>query len=159
LPSFRTQRTVPFTPKEMFDVVADIERYPEFLPLCDSLVVKSRDEQPEGTTLIATMSVGYKAIRESFTTRVVVDPATLTIRVSYLDGPFSHLENEWRFEPANGGTTIQFFIDYAFRSPLLAIVVGAAFDKAVRSYTQAFEGRARAIYGERSVATITPSNQ
>ena len=67
--------------------------------------------------------------------------------MSYLDGPFSHLENEWRFEPATGGATVHFFIDYAFRSPLLAIIVGAAFDKAVRSYTEAFEARARAVYG------------
>ena len=157
MPSFRTQRHVSFTPKQMFDVVADVERYPEFLPLCDSLIVTSRTETPEGTVLIATMGVGYKAIRESFTTRVVLDVSKLTIHVSYLDGPFSHLDNEWRFEAANGGATVHFFIDYAFGSPLLAIIVGAAFDKAVRSYTEAFEARARAVYGQPS-STAIPSS-
>lgn len=136
----------------MFDVVADVERYPEFLPLCEGLVVKSRAETPEGAVLVATMTVGYKAIRESFSTHVVLNLQALTIQVSYLDGPFDHLNNEWRFEPANGGALVHFFIDYAFRSRLLAVVAGAAFDKAVRSYTQAFEGRARAIYGQRSTA-------
>jgi len=156
LPSFRTQRHVAFTPKQMLDVVSDVECYPQFLPLCESLVIKSRNETPEGTVLIATMGVGYKAIRESFTTRVVIDVPKLTIRVAYLDGPFSHLDNEWRFEAANGGATVHFFIDYAFKSPLLAIIVGAAFDKAVRSYTEAFEARARTVYGRPS-STAIPS--
>ena len=156
MPSFRTQRHVPFTAKQMFDVVGDVERYPEFLPLCESLVVTSRSETAEGTVLVATMGVGYKAIRESFTTRVVLDETKLTIRVSYLDGPFSHLDNEWRFEDAKGGASVHFFIDYAFRSPLLAIIVGAAFDKAVRSYMEAFETQARAVYG-RPASTVVPS--
>ncbi len=156
MPSFRTQRHVPFTPQQMFDVVADVERYPEFLPLCEGLVIRSRTDSPEGTVLVATMSVGYKAIRESFTTRVVLDGPNHAIRVSYLDGPFSHLDNEWRFEAANGGATVHFFIDYAFRSPLLAVIVGAAFDKAVRSYTEAFEARARAIYA-RPASKVAPS--
>jgi coenzyme Q-binding protein COQ10 len=146
VPSFRTQRRVPYSPKEMFDVVADVERYPEFLPLCESLVVESCNPTAEGSVLVARMAVGYRAIREAFTTRVTMTHAEPAILVEYLDGPFSHLENRWRFLPASGGCEVDFYIDYQFRSTILALVMGAVFDKAVRHYTDAFEARARAIY-------------
>lgn len=146
MPSFRTQRRVPYSPKEMFDVVADVERYPEFLPLCEGLVVESRTATASGSVLVARMTVGYKAIRESFTTRVTLDPGAPQILVEYLDGPFSHLENRWRFLSAPGGCEVDFFIDYTFRSKMLALIVGAAFDKAVRHYTEAFEARARTLH-------------
>jgi coenzyme Q-binding protein COQ10 len=145
LPSFRTVRRVSFTPEQMFDVVADVERYPEFLPLCEGLTVLERSAS--GDELTATMTVGYKSITERFTTHVTLDRAASLIRVRHLDGPFSHLQNEWRFTPANGGADVHFSIDYAFRSAMLSLIVGAAFDKAVRSYTDAFEGRARKLYG------------
>jgi coenzyme Q-binding protein COQ10 len=131
----------------MFDVVADVERYPEFLPLCEGLAVESRAPAADGSVLVARMTVGYRAIREAFTTRVTLRPAEPAILVEYLDGPFSHLENQWRFLAAPGGCDVDFFIDYQFRSTMLALVVGAAFDKAVRHYTEAFETRARALYG------------
>jgi coenzyme Q-binding protein COQ10 len=153
VPSFTTQRRVPFTPKEMFDVVADIERYPEFLPLCESLEVESRTATAEGSVLVARMAVGTKAIREAFTTRVTLEPGAPAILVEYLDGPFSHLENRWRFLPAPEGTEIDFFIDYEFRSSLLALLVGAAFDNALRRYAEAFEARARTLYASPSFAS------
>lgn len=146
MPNFRTVRHVPFTPREMFDVVADVERYPEFLPLCEGLTVTERKAGERGAVLTATMTVGYKAITERFTTRVTLDPDAGAITVRHLDGPFSHLENEWRFVAAGSGCDVHFSIDYAFRSAMLQLIVGAAFDKAVRSYTDAFEGRARALY-------------
>ena len=93
------------------------------------------------------MSVGYRAIRESFTSRVTLRPERNEIAVAYLDGPFTHLDNRWRFRDVPGGSDIDFFIDYAFASRMLAVVMGAVFDKAVRRYTQAFEERARAVYG------------
>lgn len=148
MPSFRTVRRVPFTPQQMFDVVADVEKYPQFLPLCEALTVTARTATPEGLTILtATMVVGYRAITEQFTTQVTLDPADFLIRVRHRDGPFTHLENEWRFVSAPGGSDVQFFIDYAFRSTMLQVIVGAAFDKAVRSYTEAFEARARRLYG------------
>lgn len=147
MPSFRTVRRVSFTPDQMFDVVADVERYPAFLPLCEGLVVHERRSGAEGDELTATMTVGYKAITERFTTQVVLDRAQHVIRVRHRDGPFTHLENEWRFVAAAGGCDVHFAIDYAFRSAMLSLIVGAAFDKAVRSYTDAFEARARALYG------------
>lgn len=148
MPHYRTVRRVPFTPRQMFDIVADVERYPEFLPLCEGLVVRDRRMDAAGLVeLTATMTVGYKAITERFTTRVTLDPAACAIRVRNVDGPFHHLANEWRFVAAEGGSEVHFFIDYAFRSAMLALLVGAAFDKAVRSYTDAFEQRAHALYG------------
>lgn len=152
MPSFKTVRPVPFTPREMFDVVADVERYPEFLPLCEGLTVIDRKTAERSTELTATMTVGYKAITERFTTRVTLDPEAGLIQVRHSDGPFTHLENVWRFVPSGAGCDVHFAIDYAFRSAMLALIVGAAFDKAVRSYTEAFEARARALYGQRAGA-------
>jgi coenzyme Q-binding protein COQ10 len=147
LPSFETTHRVPFTATQMFDVVADVERYPQFLPLCEGLVVRSRETKGAETVLVATMTVGYHAIRESLTSRVTLRPELDEIHVAYLDGPFSHLDNRWRFREApDGGSHIDFFIDYAFSSRVLALLMGAVFDKAVRKYTAAFEARARAIY-------------
>lgn len=146
MPSFRTVRHVPFTPREMFDVVADVERYPDFLPLCEGLTITERKAGARGDELTATMVVGYKSITERFTTHVSLDPEAGVIRVRHLDGPFSHLENEWRFAATGAGCDVHFSIDYAFRSAMLSLIVGAAFDKAVRSYTEAFEARARALY-------------
>lgn len=147
MPNFRTVRRVPFTAQQMFDVVADVEHYPKFLPLCEGLIVNERRRGEKGDELTATMTVGYKSITERFTTQVALEPAASLIRVRHLDGPFSHLENEWRFVSAPGGSDVHFSIDYAFRSAMLSLIVGAAFDKAVRSYTDAFEARARALYG------------
>jgi coenzyme Q-binding protein COQ10 len=146
LPSFETTRRIPFTVRQMFDVVADVERYPQFLPLCEGLVVRSREPKGAETVLVATMTVGYRAIRESFTSRVTLRPEEGEIHVTYLDGPFSHLDNRWRFRDANGGSDIVFFIDYAFSSRVLALLMGAVFDKAVRKYASAFEARAHALY-------------
>lgn len=134
----------------MFALVANIERYPEFVPLCRALRVRRRELSAAGLeTLIADMEVGYKAIRETFTSRVALDPAGLKIRVEYVDGPFSRLENVWSFRdaPEGGGSTVEFFIAYDFRSRLLAAVMGSMFDVAFRKFSAAFEARADEIYG------------
>ncbi len=110
---------------QMFDIVADVERYPEFLPLCESLAVKSREALGDKTRLVATMGVGYKTLRETFTTQVLLKPGEPAIDVTYLDGPFHHLENRWRFLATPGGSEIDFFIEYAFKSPMLALLMGA----------------------------------
>lgn len=131
----------------MYALVADIEKYPEFLPLCTGLTVLSRRPQGEGEELTARMSVGYKSIAENFTTRVATNPAELRIDVSYLDGPFKHLNNRWRFIDDATGSAVDFFIDYEFRSKLLGVLMGSMFDQAFRRFTQAFEERAAKIYG------------
>ena len=132
----------------MFDLVADVESYPKFLPLCESLVVHSRRKDGEREILVATMTVAYKVIRESFTTKVTLERSALLIRAEYIDGPFSYLENVWRFEPhGRGDSIVHFSIDYAFRSRALGLVMGAVFDRAFRKFTEAFEARADAVYG------------
>jgi coenzyme Q-binding protein COQ10 len=147
MPSFTTRRRVPYTPAQMFDLVADVERYPHFLPLCEALTVRSREEQADRTVIVATMVAGYQAIRESFTTRVTLLPTEPRVLVEYLDGPFRRLENRWLFKPVPGGCEVDFYIDYEFRNPMLGLLVGALFDKAFRRFAEAFEARARAVYG------------
>ena len=148
MPTFRTVRRVAHTPQQMFDLVADVERYPEFLPLCESLRILRRSQSDEGVeTLVAAMAVGYKAIKESFTSRVALDRPRQRILVEYVDGPFKYLENRWTFRPAPGGCEVEFYINYEFKSFALGLLMGSVFDKAFRRFTQAFEERADAIYG------------
>jgi coenzyme Q-binding protein COQ10 len=151
LPTFETTRRVAFTADQMFAVVADVERYPEFVPLCERLVVKTREVGSTHTTLTASMSVGYHAIRETFTSRVTLRPERKEIDVVKIDGPFARLNNRWRFRDVPGGCEVFFHIDYAFASRVLAVLMGAVFDKAVRKYSEAFEARARALYGAPAV--------
>lgn len=151
MPSFQTTREVRHAAHQMFDLVADVERYPEFLPLCRSLKVRRRTSTDEGAeVLVAEMSVGYKAIRESFTTRVTLDRPRLSIFAEYVDGPFRYLENRWNFRPHPGGCSVEFVIDYEFRSYALGLLMGSMFDRAFRKFTVSFEERADAIYGQHS---------
>jgi len=148
MPSFSTRRAMRYSPRQMYDLVADVARYPEFLPLCEALAVRTRTPTPAGEVLTADMTVGYKQFHETFATRVTLQPAEPRIDVAYLDGPFSHLENRWRFLPVpGGGCEVDFFIDYAFKSLVLGVVVGAVFATAFRRFTEAFEDRARIVYG------------
>jgi coenzyme Q-binding protein COQ10 len=134
----------------MFDLVADVERYPEFVPLCQSLHVRRRVTDAAGVeVLTADMKVGYHAIRETFTTRVTLDRANSKIMVEYIDGPFSWLENVWTFTAEEEAKTsrVEFFIDYEFRSRMLGALMGAMFDAAFRRFAEAFERRADKVYG------------
>ena len=151
MPKFKTTRIVRHTPGNMFALVTDVEKYPEFLPLCEGLVVKSRKEREGKTLLIAAMTVGYKAIRETFTSQVLADPASKVIDVQYLDGPFKFLHNKWTFKP-NGetGRELVFNIDYEFKSRMLGMLMGSMFDIAFRRFSQAFEERADLVYSKPS---------
>jgi coenzyme Q-binding protein COQ10 len=149
VPSFRSERRVRHKAETMFELVADIERYPEFVPLCTGLKVRRRRPDGQGREiLIADMSVGYKMIRERFTSRVVLDKPRLRIVVEYIDGPFSHMENIWTFrdEPDGERSIVTFFIDYQFRSRTLGALMGSMFDAAFRKFAQAFEARADAVH-------------
>jgi len=150
MPSFRTTRRVTHTPEEMFDLVADVEKYPLFLPLCEGLKVRSRVASEGGReTLIADMSVGYKAIHETFTSKVTLNREKLKIMVAYLDGPFRALDNLWSFRPDGEGCLVEFYISYEFKSRMLSMVMGAMFDRAFRKFASAFEKRAEVVYGRR----------
>jgi coenzyme Q-binding protein COQ10 len=147
MPKFEATRRVAHTQEEMFALVADIETYPQFLPLCEALTVRSRKERDGRTILVADMSIGYKAIRETFTTQVLLNPAEHAIDVKYIDGPFKYLSNIWRFDSAEKGCEVHFFIDYEFKSRILGAVMGTMFDRAFRMFSEAFEKRADVIYG------------
>lgn len=156
MPTFRTVRHVPYTPEAMLELVADVERYPEFLPLCESLKVLSRKREPDGAEIIvARMGVGYGPIHETFTSRVEIARTGLQIQVSYLDGPFRRLENTWSFRASGNGCDVDFHIDYEFRSIALQLLLGAMFDRAFRKFAEAFETRARKVYGtSRTVVAV-----
>lgn len=147
MPKFETTRPVRHTPENMFSLVADVEKYPEFLPLCEALKVTSRRERDGKTLLVADMTVGYKAIKETFTSQVILDPDALRIEVQYLNGPFRYLNNIWTFQPADSGCNVGFFIDYEFKSRMLGMVMGSMFDIAFRRFSQAFEERADLVFG------------
>jgi len=152
MPEFSTKRRVRHSAANMFDLVADVEKYPRFVPLCAALKVKSRAAMGDGVTvMVADMTVAYKLIRQTFTSRVTLDRPNLKIVVEYLDGPFKRMQNRWTFHPAPESTCdVEFYIDYEFRSRTLAMLMGAMFDTAFRKFAAAFEARADEVYGQRT---------
>lgn len=153
MPLFQTTRHVPHSAEAMFDLVADVERYPEFVPFCETMHVRGRRKAGDTEILVADMTVGYKLIRETFTSKVTLDRPNRSIRADYLDGPFRTMENSWTFTPAaDGGCEISFCIEYEFRSRTLAALMGAMFDRVFRTFADAFESRANVVYGSPAVA-------
>ena len=152
MPQFSTKRRVRHSASNMFDLVVDMEKYPLFVPLCTGLKVRSRTDKGNGVSVvIAAMTVAYKMIQQTFVTRDTLDRPNLKILVEYLDGPFSHLQNRWVFHPTGENSCeVEFFIDYEFKSRMLAMVMGAMFDTAFRKFTVAFEKRADAVYGRKT---------
>jgi coenzyme Q-binding protein COQ10 len=143
MPRHSETRHLPYTPEQLFDLVADVGRYDEFLPWV--VAVRVRSSSP--TETVADLVVGFNAFKERFTSRVTKDRPT-RICVDYIDGPLKYLKNEWRFDPADGGgTDVHFSVDFAFRSRLFETLAGAMFDRALRRMTGAFEERAAALYG------------
>jgi coenzyme Q-binding protein COQ10 len=150
MPQFTTRRRVRHSAADMFDLVADVEHYPEFVPLCRSLRVKNRIPEPEGVEiLVADMTVAYKFVQERFTSRVTLDRPSLQILVEYLEGPFSKLENRWSFRPTDDhACEVEFFISYEFKSRTLGMLMGSMFDMAFRRFASAFEKRADLVYAK-----------
>lgn len=146
MPTHAEKKRLLYTPAEMFDLVADIEKYPEFLPWCVGTRIRSR----EGSLVVADMIIGYKMFRESFTSRVTLSKPD-RIDVEYFDGPFKYLHNHWIFEPDGKGTCIDFFVDFEFKSRILQAMIGVVFGEAVRIMVNAFERRAETVYGKRVI--------
>ena len=140
----------------MFDLVADVEAYPQFVPMCTALRVRKRSQEGDVEVVLAEMEVGYKAIKEVFTSRVTLDRPRFRIAVEYIDGPFSRMDNRWAFmpddQPDAPTCSVEFFIDYQFRSRMLGLLMGGMFDVAFRRFTRAFEMRANVVYGARAMA-------
>ena len=143
MPRHSETKLLPYTPAQMFDLVADVARYDEFLPWVVAVRVRSSNE----AETVADLVVGFSAFKERFTSRVTKQrPDRIT--VDYLEGPLKYLKNEWRFEPAaDGGTEVFFSVDFAFKSRMFESLAGAMFDRALRRMTGAFEQRAAALYG------------
>ncbi len=150
MPQFSTKRRVKHSASDMFDLVGDVEKYPDFVPLCDGMKVRSRTEKEDGVTvMIAEMTVAYKMIRQTFTSRATLDQPNLKILVEYLDGPFSRMQNRWTFTAmGESASEIEFFIDYEFKSRTFGMLMGAVFDTVFRRMSAAFEKRADEVYGK-----------
>ena len=143
MPRHSETKHLPYTPEQLFDLVADIEHYDEFLPWVVAVRVRSSSE----TETIADLVVGFNAFKERFTSRVTKERPT-HICVDYIEGPLKYLKNEWRFKAApDGGTEVHFAVDFAFRSRIFEALAGQMFDRALRRMTGAFEQRAAALYG------------
>ena len=143
MPTHAEKRYLPFRPEQLFDPVADVEKYPDFLPWC----VASRIRKREGDVFFADLVIGFKMIRERYTSRVSLDRPAMRIDVRYTEGPFHHLTNHWVFEAApDGGTMIDFYVDFEFKSKLLQKVIGSLFGEAVRLMVSSFEKRAGQLY-------------
>jgi coenzyme Q-binding protein COQ10 len=152
MPTFSNKRLVRHSAADMFDLVADVEHYPEFVPMCRDMKVRQRSASGEGQeTVIADMTVSFKLVRETFRSRVTLDRPKLQILVEYLQGPFSHMQNRWTFRPAGDqACEVEFFIDYEFRSRTLGMLMGGMFDVAFRRFAAAFEARADKVYGRKT---------
>jgi coenzyme Q-binding protein COQ10 len=142
MPTHAEERVLPYTPEQLFALVADIERYPEFLPWC----VGARIRERSADLIVADLIIGFRVFRERFTSRVRLDPPR-RIDVTYTEGPFRYLNNYWIFERVPGGCRIDFFVDFEFKSRVLQRVIEVLFGEAVRRMVGAFETRARQLYG------------
>lgn len=148
MPKHVETRRLPYTPEQMFDLVADVARYPEFLPWVSAIRVRSDSE----TAMVADMIVGFKGLRETFTSKVEkLRPERL--RVDYLEGPLKHLNNDWKFRPdGSGGCLVDFSVDFAFKNRVFEMLAGQVFDRALRKMIGAFEERAARLYGNSSIS-------
>jgi coenzyme Q-binding protein COQ10 len=145
MPTHAEKRILRHTPEEVFQLVADVHRYPEFLPWCVGARVLTREE----TKLVADLTIGFKMIRETFRSDVTLARPGL-VQVQYLDGPFRYLNNTWKLTPVPQGTEVDFFVDFEFRSRLLQAVIGTVFNEATRLMVRSFERRAMHLYGRNS---------
>lgn len=146
MPTHAEQRQLPYAPRQLYDLVADVDSYPEFLPWCVAARVRERDEKH----VVADLVIGFKMIRERFTSKVTLreEPGQpLRIDVAYVEGPFKYLNNHWIFYEKDGGTLIDFFVDFEFHSRLLQTVIQPLFNEAVRRMVGAFQTRADRLYG------------
>ena len=152
MPTHRENRTLPYSAQQMYDLVADVERYPEFLPWNSAARIRSRRQEGESEVFDVDLVISFKVFRERFGSRAVLWPATHRIDTEYLDGPFSHMKSYWKFtDRPEDECDVEFFVDFEFRNAILRRVIGAVFDQAMHRIVRAFEARARDLYGIRQV--------
>ena len=151
MPKHHETRLLPYRPEQMYDLVADVARYPEFLPWCAAARIRSRTPQGEAEVIEADLVISFKVFRERFGSRVTLWPGEMRIDTEYLDGPFRYLRSGWQFRPApdpqSGGCEVEFHVDFEFRNPILQGVIGIVFNEAMQRIVRAFEQRAAVLYG------------
>ncbi|MEX0339729.1 MAG: type II toxin-antitoxin system RatA family toxin [Arenibacterium sp.] len=140
-------RHLPYSAQQMFDLVADVANYPEFLPWCAAARIRNRYPQGEGEVMEADLVISFKVFRERFGSRVTLWPEDMRIDTSYIDGPFRYLDSTWRFEDTEDGCNVSFEVEFEFRNAILQGVIGLVFNEAMQRVVHAFETRARALYG------------
>jgi len=149
MPTHAEKRKMPYSAKQMYDLIADVNAYPQFLPWCVGARIRKRTEMPDGTTQMdADLVISFKLFRERFGSKVTLYPADLRVDVAYLDGPFRYLNNHWKFTPIDENSCeADFFVDFEFKSAMLQAVIGVVFNEAMQRIVRAFEKRAQELYG------------
>lgn len=147
MPTHAEKRNMPYSAEQMYNLVADISNYPEFLPWCAAVRILDQRETEGGAVIDADLVISFKLFREKFGSRVTLMPKDRRIDVAYLDGPFKYLDNHWKFHPNEQGCEVEFFVDFEFRSRALQVIIGLVFNEAMQRIVGAFEARALALYG------------
>lgn len=151
MPSHSETRVMPHSAAQMFDLVADVARYPEFLPWTAAARIRSRETLGAQEVMLADLVISFKVFREKFGSRVILERAPLRIETEYLDGPLRHLKSEWRFvDQPEGGVEVHFEVDFEFRNAILQKVIGVVFNEAMQRVVRAFEARAANLYGPKA---------
>lgn len=147
MPSHSETRTLPYSASQMYDLVADVARYPEFLPWTAAARVRSRKQEGDHEVVLADLVVSFKVFRERFGSRVTLWPERRRIDTEYIEGPFRHLHSRWEFRDVEGGSEVHFEVDFEFRNIILQKAAGLFFFDAMQRIVRAFETRAHALYG------------
>lgn len=147
MPTHSETRTLPYTAQQMYDLVADVAAYPQFLPWCAAARIRSRTPQEAAVEMLADLVISFKVFRERFGSRVVLHPETKHIDTEYLDGPFKYMKSTWDFADVDGGCEVKFFVDFEFKNIILQKAIGLVFNEAMHRIVAAFENRAKALHG------------
>ncbi len=147
MPTHSETKFLPYTPSQMYELVADVANYPQFLPWCAAARIRKNVPQGAATLLEADLVISFKVFRERFGSRVLLWPQEQKIDTEYLDGPFKYMKSNWAFTPAEGGCEVEFFVDFEFKNAILQKIIGVVFNEAMHRIVRAFEARAQELYG------------
>ncbi|PSL17350.1 type II toxin-antitoxin system RatA family toxin [Shimia abyssi] len=147
MPTHSETRPLPYSAQQMYDLVADVAQYPQFLPWCAAARIRSREPQGATELMLADLVISFKVFRERFGSRVVLHPEVMHIDTEYLDGPFKYMKSSWDFKDVDGGCEVAFFVDFEFKNLILQKAIGLVFNEAMHRIVAAFEARAKVLYG------------
>lgn len=147
MPTHTDTKILPYTAQQMYDLVADVASYPQFLPWCAAARIRRRTDQGASEIMLADLVISFKVFRERFGSKVVLYPDDQKIETTYIDGPFKYMESTWSFKDVEGGVEVTFFVDFEFKNAILQGIIGVVFNEAMQRIVRAFERRADALYG------------